>query len=142
MNSPGRLRTAVICALAVVIGIAIGAAGMHLLQARHPGVNAARLLQADLTGVAGKEVFMSVIEVQPGAEVAPHLHHGDEFVYVIEGSYERFVEQVQSVANAGDVFHVEREKVHGGKAVGAVAAKLLTIHVVDKGKPLTEGAKR
>jgi quercetin dioxygenase-like cupin family protein len=100
-------------ALALVIGIAIGAVGMHFRQAgRHP-VQAAQLLHSDLTGVPGKEVFMTIIEVKPGAGVAAHLHNGDEFVYVLEGSYERFVEQAHTVASAGVAFSIEREKVHG-----------------------------
>ena len=80
---------------------------------------------------------MTVIEVQPGAGFPAHIHHGDEFVYVIEGTYERFVGQMQTVAKQGETFHIEREKVHGGKA-GATGTKLLAVHIVDKGKPFVE----
>jgi quercetin dioxygenase-like cupin family protein len=141
MNSPSLLRRCVEWALALVIGIAIGVLGMHFRQSGRQPVQAAQLLHSDLTGVPGKEVFMTIIEVKPGAAVAAHLHNGDEFVYVLEGSYERFVEQAHTVSSAGEAFSIEREKVHGGKAIGEGPAKLLAVHVVDKGKPFAEHAK-
>jgi quercetin dioxygenase-like cupin family protein len=125
----------------LVIGIAIGAAGMHFRQAGGHPVQAAQLLHSDLTGVPGKEVLMTIIEVKPGAGIAAHRHNGDEFVYVLEGSYERFVEQAHTVASAGEAFSIEREKVHGGTAAGAGPVKLLTVHVVDKEKSFAEHAK-
>lgn len=141
MSSPSLVRRSLEGAFALVIGIAIGAVGMHFRQAgRHP-VQATQLLHADLAGVPGKEVIMTIIEVKPGTGISAHVHNGDEFVYVLEGSYERFVEQAHAVANAGEAFSVEREKVHGGMAAGAGPAKLLTVHVVDKGKSFAERAR-
>jgi len=72
--------------LPLVIGIVIGGLGLQLVQAQAPPPKVTRLLQADLTGVPGKEVFMTVLDVQPGAGFDAHFHHGDEFVFVIEGS--------------------------------------------------------
>jgi len=128
--------------LPLAIGIVIGGMGLQLVQAQAPGPKSTRLLQADLTGVPGKEVFMTIIDVQPGAGFPAHFYDGDEFVFVIEGSYERFVEQMQTVAKPGEGFHIEREKIHGGKAGGTAPTKLLTVHIVDKGKPLVERVKQ
>jgi quercetin dioxygenase-like cupin family protein len=128
--------------LPLVVGIAIGVTGMQIVHAQSSPVTATRLRQADLTGVAGKEVIMTIIEAQPGAGFPAHFHHGDEFVYVIEGTYERFIEQTHAVAKQGESFHIEREKVHGGNVGGTAPAKLLTVHVVDKGKPLVERVKQ
>jgi quercetin dioxygenase-like cupin family protein len=141
MNLPSRFQRSLEWAFALAIGIAIGAVGMHFRQAGHQSVQAAQLLHSDLTGVPGKEVVMTVIEVKSGAGIAAHFHNGDEFVYVLEGSYDHFVEQAHAVASAGEAFSIEREKVHGGEATGAGPAKLLTLHVVDKGKPFAEHAK-
>ena len=102
--------------VAVAIGTAIGATAMHFVHAQPPATKAVRLLHADLTGVSGKEVMMTIVDAQPGAGFPPHIHHGDEFVYVIEGSYERFVEQLHTVAKAGEGFHIEREKVHAERS--------------------------
>jgi quercetin dioxygenase-like cupin family protein len=128
--------------LPLAVGIVIGAIGTSVVPAQQQAVKATRVLQGDLTGVEGKEVFMTILEVQPGAGFPAHFHYGDEFVFVLEGSYERFVEQMQTVAPAGEGFHIPREKVHGGKVGGSTPGKLLTVHVVDKGKPLTERVKQ
>lgn len=141
MNSPSLARRSIEWAFSMAIGIAVGAAGMHFRQSGRPPVQAAQLLHSDLTGVPEKEVFMTVIEVKPGAAIAAHVHHGDEFVYVLEGSYDRFVEQSHSVAGAGEAFSIEREKVHGGRAAGSGPARLLAVHVVDKGKSFADRAK-
>ncbi len=138
-RSFGRARR---WALSLTVGIAIGAAAMQGLHAQTQAVKRTPLTKADLTGVEGKEVFVTLIEAPPGAEFPPHIHHGDEFAYVIEGSLEGFIEQAQSSTKAGETFHAPREKVHGGKVVSATPVKLLTVHIVDKGKPLSEPAKR
>jgi quercetin dioxygenase-like cupin family protein len=124
--------------LALTIGFVAGAAFMHRVDAQPQPIKAVRLMQDDLTGVAGKEVVMTVMDLQPGAGFPAHRHYGDEFVFVIDGAYARFVEDRQSVAKAGEAFHIERERVHGGKASGSTPTRLLTLHVVDKGKPFAE----
>jgi len=143
MNPFGHLKSRFALPItALLVGIAIGMSAMCALNTKHHhSVEAAQLLRADLTGMPDKEVLMSVIEVQPGAGIAPHLHHGDEFVYVIEGSYERFIGQTRFVANEGTGFSVERERIHGGKAAGTSPTKLLTVHVLDKGRPFAEAAQ-
>src|SRR5688572_11375053 len=78
--------------------------------------------KADLPGVEGKEVLVTLLEAAPGAEFPTHTHPGDEFLYVIDGSIEGFVEQTRNPVQTGE-------------------AKLLAIHIVDKGKPLTTPAK-
>ena len=128
--------------LPLLIGIIVGAAGIHVLHAQTQPIKRTPLTRADLTGVEGKEVFVTLIEAQPGAEFPAHIHYGDEFLYVIEGSLDGFLEQTQASTKAGETFHAPREKVHGGKVVSGTPAKLLAVHVVDKGKPLTEPAKR
>jgi quercetin dioxygenase-like cupin family protein len=129
-------------ALPLAIGVILGAAGVHGLHAQTQAIKRTPLTKADLTGVEGKEVFVTLIEAQPGAEFPAHIHYGDEFLYVIEGSLDGFIEQAQVPAKAGETFHAPREKVHGGKVVSAGPAKLLAVHVVDKGKPLTEPANK
>jgi quercetin dioxygenase-like cupin family protein len=128
-------------AIALVVGIVVGAVGMQALNAQAPTVKRLPLTKADLTGVEGKEVYVTLLEAQPGAEFAAHTHPGDEFLYVIEGSLDGFIEQTRNEVGAGQTFHVQREKVHGGKVIGSAPAKLLAVHIVDKGKPLMQSAK-
>jgi quercetin dioxygenase-like cupin family protein len=129
-------------AISLAVGIIIGAAAMQGLHAQTQAMKRTPLTKADLTGVEGKEVLMTLIEAQPGAEFPPHIHHGDEFSYLIEGSIEGYLEQAAMSMKAGETFHAPREKVHGGKVVGTTPARLLAIFIVDKGKPLTEPATR
>jgi quercetin dioxygenase-like cupin family protein len=128
-------------ALALLGGIALGAAATHGLTAA-PEIKRDVLQHSDLTGSSSTEVYMTVIEAPPGASFAPHIHHGDEFTYVMEGALDLDVagQGTQSV-KAGDTIHVSRETVHGGKVAGATPAKLLAVHIVDKGKPLAEPVK-
>jgi quercetin dioxygenase-like cupin family protein len=99
------------------------------------------LTKADLTGVDGKEVLVTLLEAQPGAEFAAHTHPGDEFLYVIEGSLEGFVEQARNLVQTGQTLHVERDRVHGGKVTSSTPAKLLAVHIVDNGKPFITPVK-
>jgi quercetin dioxygenase-like cupin family protein len=125
----------------LAVGLVIGAAAMHGLHAQSPAVARNVLLRTDLTGVEGKEVYVSVIEAQPGAEFPAHTHAGDEFLFVIEGAITTFVGSERGATAAGGTFHAPREQVHGGSVAPGGKAKLLTVHVVDKGKPLATPAK-
>jgi quercetin dioxygenase-like cupin family protein len=85
---------------------------------------------------------MTVIEAPPGSAFAPHVHHGDEFTYVMEGALDLDVAgQGTKSVKAGDTIHVNRETVHGGKVASATPVKLLAVHIVDKGKPLVDPVK-
>jgi quercetin dioxygenase-like cupin family protein len=128
--------------LALAVGIVVGAGGVHGLNAQTQTVKRTDLIRADLTGVPGKEVYVTVIEAQPGHEFVPHFHYGDEFGFVIEGTVDGFLEQTQNVTKTGEAFHAPREKVHGGKVTSTTPAKMLVVHVVDKGKPLAERVKK
>lgn len=128
-------------AIPLMVGILIGAGGMQALQAQAPAIKRDVLRKADLTGVEGKEVLVTLIEAASGAEFPAHTHPGDEFLFVIEGSIEGFVEQTRMPMSAGQTFHAPRETPHGGKVTGSTAARVLTVHIVDKGKPLATPVK-
>ena len=129
-------------ALPVIVGGLLGAFAMHIVHAQTTAVKRTALYKADLTGVDGKEVVMTLIEAAPGTEVPAHTHPGDEFLFVIEGSIDGFIEKTTNVVQAGGTFHAQRERVHGGVVTGTSPAKLLTVHVVDKGKPLATPATK
>jgi quercetin dioxygenase-like cupin family protein len=97
------------------------------------------LHRADLAGAEGMEVISSILEVQPGATVPRHFHHGIEAAYVIEGGMIQAPGQEPRMLPTGaNVFNL-RDVVHGGfKVVGDKALKVFTVHAVDKGKPLID----
>lgn len=128
-------------AAAVLFGAALGVAGTQALHAL-PEIKRNVVEHADLTGTPNTEVYMTVIDAPPGSVFAPHIHHGDEFTYVLQGSLELDVAgQETRTVKAGDAIHVNREIVHSARIAGDAPAKLLAVHVVDKGKPLSEAAK-
>jgi quercetin dioxygenase-like cupin family protein len=99
------------------------------------------LKKADLTGT-DMEIIVSIVEVKPGDTLARHTHHGEESVYVLEGAAlqlpdgkERPFPTGAAVINARDVPHA------GFKVAGDKVLKMLTVHIVDKGKPLIEPAQ-
>ncbi len=92
--------------------------------------------RSDLTGT-NMEVIMTVLEAPPGAVLPKHFHHGEEAFYVLEGAMTEVPGQAPSPRVVGTGGINVREVPHAGyKVVGDKPLKLLTVHIVDKGKPL------
>ncbi len=100
------------------------------------------LRRVDLSGAPGMEVVLSISEYKPGDELPVHFHHGVEAGYVLEGG---MVEQPGKPAFAiptGAPIMNLRDVPHGFKVVGDKTIKFITVHVVDKGKPLFDIPKK
>jgi quercetin dioxygenase-like cupin family protein len=98
------------------------------------------LKRADLTGT-NMEIIVSVVEVAPGNGLPRHTHAGEEAVYFLEGATvqlpdgsDRSLESGTAVINVRDVPHA------GFKVAGDKPLKMLTVHIVDKGKPMSAPA--
>ena len=97
--------------------------------------------RADLTGTT-MEIIVSVLEVPPGVNIAKHTHPGEEAVYVLEGATLQFPDGREVSRPAGEAGVNVRDVPHAGyKVVGDKPLKLLTVHIVDKGKPMTVPAQ-
>jgi quercetin dioxygenase-like cupin family protein len=95
------------------------------------------LKTADLTDT-DKEIIIAVLEVPPGAAIARHTHPGEEAVYVLEGAKLQMPDGKEIDRPAGQAGVNVRDVPHAGyKVVGDKALKILTVHIVDKGKPMT-----
>jgi quercetin dioxygenase-like cupin family protein len=93
--------------------------------------------RADLSGAPGMEVIVSFSEYKPGEGIPVHFHHGIEVGYVIEGGMVQSPGKPAFALPAGAPAMAVRDDLHGGfTVVGDKTIKLLTVHVVDKGKPL------
>jgi quercetin dioxygenase-like cupin family protein len=101
------------------------------------------LRRADLSGAPGMEVILSVVEYRPGDSLDLHLHHGVEAAYVMEGGMLQAPgKDPVELKTGGSVINL-RDAPHGGvKVVGDRSIKILTVHVVDKGKPLYDWVKQ
>ena len=95
------------------------------------------LKTADLTGT-DKEIIIAVLEVPPGTTIARHTHPGEEAVYVLEGARLQMPDGTEIDRPPGQAGVNVRDVPHAGyKVVGDKTLKLLTVHIVDKGKPMT-----
>ena len=94
------------------------------------------LKRADLTGT-NMEVIVSISEVKPGEAATLHFHHGEEPYFFLEGGTIETPDGKQVTVPNGATGITARNVPHGAyKVVGDKPIKLLTIHIVDKGKPL------
>ena len=92
--------------------------------------------RADLTGT-NMEVITSLTELKPGDLLPRHIHHGEEAAYVLEGGTIETPDGKKVDFPAGRSVINKRDVPHGGfKVVGDKTIKLVTVHIVDKGKPL------
>jgi cupin domain len=74
---------------------------------------------------------------KPGDASMLHIHHGEEAFYVLEGGTIELPDGKQVPFNTGLTSVNVRDAPHGAfKVVGDKTIKLLTVHIVDKGKPL------
>jgi quercetin dioxygenase-like cupin family protein len=87
--------------------------------------------------VPGRQAIVSRVEIAPGGKLDWHTHPGDEISYVASGVLTLSVagKQPQKVG-AGGGFVVPAGAVHSARNDGTVPVELITVHVVDKDKPL------
>jgi len=125
------MRLSAIAVRAAIVSAFIAA---PLLAQDLPGRT--ELSRTDLTGAPSMEVVQSLTELKPGDILAAHSHHGVETVYVLEGG-EIESAKGKSMLETGASSVNLRDAVHGGfTVVGGNTIKLLTVHVVDKNRPL------
>jgi quercetin dioxygenase-like cupin family protein len=99
------------------------------------------LKRGDLTGT-DMEIIISVLEVPPGTSIDRHTHPGEEAVYVLDGASLQWPDGKEVSRPTGEAGINVRDVPHAGyKVVGDKPLKLLTVHIVDKGKPMTVPAK-
>ena len=112
-------------------------ASLWLSPSAFAQTNRTVLKQADLTGT-NMEIIIAVLEVPPGTTIERHTHPGEEAVYVLEGATLQMPDGTEVARPAGQAGVNIRDVPHAGyKVVGDKTLKLLTVHIVDKGKPMT-----
>jgi len=117
------------CSLSPAFGIAASATAQELKRTE--------LSRTDLTGVDGKEVVVTMLEAPAGSTSVRHFHYGDEVFYVLDGAMIQVPGQEPQARVTGSVGYNKREIPHAGyKVIGDKPLKLLSIYIVDKGRPL------
>lgn len=101
------------------------------------------LRRVDLSGAPGMEVVLSTGEYKPGDSIGLHFHHGVEAGYVLEGGMVQAPGKEPIALAAGAPIMNLRDVPHAGwTVVGDKTVKLVTVHIVDKGKPLYDWVKK
>lgn len=101
------------------------------------GIDRLELRRDDLSQADGTEIIVARLRLRPGATMPRHTHHGDEIVYVIKGGTIEVPGPKQIKLNAGESLRNARGVPHGGfTVIGPEVIEVLTVHVVDKGRPL------
>jgi quercetin dioxygenase-like cupin family protein len=105
------------------------------------GVKRTDLQQHDLS-IPGRETIQARIDIAPGVLAPRHTHHGEEVIYVLEGTLEYTLDGKPPVTlKAGDVLFIPNGVVHSARNVGSVNAAELATYIVEKDKQLVTAAK-
>ena len=127
------LRSMMVLSLCTAIAMVCAATGTSDLPQR------IELKRSDLSGAPGMEVITSISEFHTGEGIPRHSHHGVETGYVLQGAMVQAPGKEPVLMATGSAILNLRDVPHAGfKVVGDTSLKILTVHVVDKGKPLYE----
>ena len=120
-------------------GIVIGATATHLIGAPVP-LKTTEIMKADVAGMEGIEVIVSVADFAPGATSGKHTHPGHEVAYVLEGAGVSEIEgQAPVTRKAGTVTYIAAKKVHESKNESTTEPmKLLVFRIHPKGQPIVD----
>src|SRR5262249_30235884 len=114
---------------------------------RHAATTNARRHTEDFVADGGADGWLrdaacgSNTTLEPGVPVGRHTHPGIESAYVLEGAFELPVQgQETRMLKAGDGVQIPPETPHAGGKASNVRVKILSVYVVEKGKPLASPA--
>jgi quercetin dioxygenase-like cupin family protein len=93
------------------------------------------LMREELESAEDLEVVVSLVEVPPETKLPIHFHPGEEFAFVLEGSFVLWQEGKPDLrVKAGDAAKVPLKQVHT-VVTDAETAKILVFRVHKKGQP-------
>ncbi|MGE5228927.1 MAG: cupin domain-containing protein [Deltaproteobacteria bacterium] len=87
------------------------------------------LVSAGRTPTRG--LSLGVLEVPPGARLAPHHHRPQEVYYVVAGEAEVFIAGAWRPARAGHVLYIPGAVVHGARNRGDAVCRIVWAFPVD-----------
>ena len=120
----------------IAFGCAIGALALTGASEAQE-VKRTELGRTPVSGVEGKEIVVQLVEIPPGATSRRHFHNGEEVFYVLEGGTAQVAGKEPKERPAGEHGINQREVPHAGyTVVGDKPVKILSVYVVDTGKPL------
>jgi quercetin dioxygenase-like cupin family protein len=136
MSRALTVRIAAVGAIAFVLGLGVD----HVAFARQqPGIKRTILQRQDDPGSPKYEAVMGVSEIPPGGTSGKHRHPGIELAYVLDGAVELVHEgKAPMTVKAGEATMNTLGGIHTATNRGTVPVKILTVYIVEKGKPMAE----
>jgi len=135
-------KKTIIAALSGAVMFSLGLATGLTAQSLTDSPQRKEQRRTDLTGAPNMEVIASIVEIKPGEISNLHVHHGVEAFHVLQGAAIQAPGQEPSALPTGLTSLNLRDVKHGAfKVLGDTPLKLLTIHIVDKNKPLYDYVK-
>jgi quercetin dioxygenase-like cupin family protein len=99
------------------------------------------ILKTTLGDDTTKEVVMILVEFPPGSATGRHTHPGDEYAFILQGTFELSTEgREKRRLSTGDAFHTPRTEIHENRNVGDTPGRVVITLILDKGKPLVQPA--
>ncbi len=112
-------------------------------NAQATGMIAKPVLRTTLSGDDSREAIMLTVEFAPGGTTGVHIHNGDEYTFVLQGTLELTAEGRETRrVTAGDAYHNPRGLVHQAKNVGDTPAIVKITFIIEKGRPITEAVNK
>ncbi len=100
------------------------------------GLEIDNIMTSQLESVEGMEVIVSYVEIPANTTLPKHWHPGEEFVYVLDGSYVLWQKYKSDThLKKGDVFKVPLKQIHTAKT-GEEGATILVFRVHESGQPV------
>lgn len=124
---------------AMTLTVLVTAVAAPTVCAQASGMSAKPLLRTTLSDDDAKESIILTVEFAPGGTTGRHLHHGDEYAVVLQGTLELIAAGRETRrVSAGEAFHNPRGLIHEARNIGDTTARLNIVFVVDKGKPIIQ----
>ena len=112
-------------------GFAIAVIMNQFIFAQQPPLKSAVLRKVDLTGIKGKEVVMLLTEIPPGGVTEKNYNIGEEFAYILEGSYVLEIEGRRPVTyKPGETYHVLPMQSHFARNLSATAPVKIVVFLI------------
>jgi quercetin dioxygenase-like cupin family protein len=95
----------------------------------------------DVSGHLAQECVFGLAELEPGASIGRHFHHGVEAGYVLAGQLELEIEgEGTRLLKAGGTYQIAAGKIHDARNTGSSTARVNAVWVIEKNKPLSQPA--
>lgn len=135
------IKPSILAVAGTIAAFSLGATADHLVfgARQQPAIKRTILQRQDDPASPKYEAVMGISEIPPGGTSGKHRHPGIELAYVLQGSLELVHEgKPPVIVKAGEATMNTLGGVHTATNRGTVPVKILTVYIVEKGKPLAE----